>query len=268
MNRKRIVLMTFFLVAAFASGPGHGQPAAQKQSALNRQLIVALIHADTKRAIVLVKAGADPNTPYKPTPTRSPATKNDSPTALLIACGAEWNADYATFLAQMRAPEAPQLVQAMLEHGANVRAESRSDYNRPNSDLWTPLLWALRFNRRDTVAALLEHGADVNVQVGNGWTPLMYACLFGRPTLVQLLLEHKADANVQDLGGWTALYRTVLFARSDTKDSKYIDIIRQLMAHGANPNLADNAGETALQLAQRMKRPDIVALLEQAGARK
>jgi ankyrin repeat protein len=46
------------------------------------------------------------------------------------------------------------------------------------------------------------------------------------------------------------------------------DIIKQLLDHGANPNLADKAGTTSLELAQTYQRPDLFILLKRAGGRK
>jgi ankyrin repeat protein len=52
---------------------------------------------------------------------------------------------------------------------------------------------------------LLLHGADLNLQHGNGGTALMFATLFGRNDLVRLLMEHGADLNIKDNRGLTAL---------------------------------------------------------------
>ena len=71
--------------------------------AYDRQLIEALVHDDTKAALGLIHAGADPNTRYDPLPQirprspfnqlldqllhRSPPLANDSQTAFMLACG-------------------------------------------------------------------------------------------------------------------------------------------------------------------------------------
>ena len=75
------------------------------------------------------------------------------------------------------------------------------------------------------------------------------------------MLEYGPNANVQDRSGRTALH----WAAWDGVDQ---DIVRQLLAHGADPNLANQFGVTPLSLAQVMKRPDIVALFKQAAAKK
>jgi ankyrin repeat protein len=49
---------------------------------------------------------------------------------------------------------------------------------------------------------------------------------------------------------------------------RHLDRVRLLLAHGADPNLADIEGKTPLMLAQENKRPGVVALLRQAGAKK
>ena len=46
-----------------------------------------------------------------------------------------------------------------------------------------------------------------------------------------------------------------------------LEIVRLLLARGADPNAADGAGHTPLQQATKRNLPDVAALLEQAGAR-
>jgi len=67
-----------------------------------------------------------------------------------------------------------------------------------------------------------------------------------------LLTEH-CDVNAANNVGQTALMMAALFGRSD--------VVRLLMAHGANSALKDNAGNTAAGLAQQQGNPAMVTLL-------
>jgi hypothetical protein len=63
--------MLLLLLAALIGGTGLWLRAQQRQYALNRALIAALVKGDTRLALTLVNEGADPNTPYNPTPVPS-----------------------------------------------------------------------------------------------------------------------------------------------------------------------------------------------------
>ena len=124
---------------------------------------------------------------------------------------------------------------------------------RGNED--TPLHWAAYRNLAPTVLALLRHGANVNVTDAGGHTPLMEATDGCHLPMVRLLLQHGAQVNAQDGEGNTALRFVVGFDRDDAS------IIRELIAHGANPGLANKQGETPLSIAREHNPPEIVALL-------
>jgi ankyrin repeat protein len=61
-----------------------------------------------------------------------------------------------------------------------------------------PLLAAVGENCVDTVALLLDKGADVNVKNGDGWTPLIKAASANFPDVVRVLLKHRPDLDVAD----------------------------------------------------------------------
>jgi ankyrin repeat protein len=61
-----------------------------------------------------------------------------------------------------------------------------------------PLLAATGENCVETVALLLDKGADVNVRNGDGWTPLIKAASANLPAVVRVLLQHGADLDVVD----------------------------------------------------------------------
>ena len=137
--------------------------AQQRQYALNRGLIAALVKGDDRQALALVNAGADPNTHYEPTHVlslnefvmqlfhRSPSPLvNDSPTAVLMACGASW-ISYVNPAPYLDIDAAP-LIRAMLQHGAHVNAQDRNGY--------TPLMCASLLDHPKMVEVLLEYGAN------------------------------------------------------------------------------------------------------------
>jgi ankyrin repeat protein len=333
VRRKRATFITFLLLACLIGGMGLWLRAQQRRYALNRQLIAALIRGDNKHALALVNAGADPNTQYAPTlassltqlMTRllrwSPSGNNNTPTALLIACGCPWDDEEMTFFTQANRPNDLQLVKAMLRHGANVNARDRhgctpllsinddrdmmrlliangadvnaktetgltrlmfnnqsldtvrllvqygANVNAADQQGETPLILKMQYGSAPGVATLLlEHGANVNARNSIGWTPLICGVQFN-PDAVRLLLEHGANVNAQDENGETALYLAVQMSEPRT-NSAVTNAVRQLLAHGANPNLPTNAGETPLKCAQRVRRPDLVALLRRYGAKK
>jgi hypothetical protein len=61
-----------------------------------------------------------------------------------------------------------------------------------------PLLAATGENCVDTVALLLDRGADVNVKNADGWTPLIKAASANFPDVARVLLKHGADLDVAD----------------------------------------------------------------------
>lgn len=52
---------------------------------------------------------------------------------------------------------------------------------------------------------LIAHGADLNMQHGNGGTALMFAAMFGRNKLVRLLLAHSANKTLLNVRGLSVL---------------------------------------------------------------
>ena len=80
--------------------------------------------------------------------------------------------------------------------------------------------------------SLLQAGCDVNAADSYGRTPLMYAARYRRLTAVRLLLKAGANVNARDKGGMTALD----LAKLDlAKQFGNPDIIRLLQSAGALP---------------------------------
>ena len=91
---------------------------------------------------------------------------------------------------------------------------------------------------------LLESDIDPNVEYQWGWTPLMIAVRGSKYKMIGLLLgHHLINVNAQDHDGLSALY----FAAN----SNNIDIIKLLLAHGANPTEVFDVENSFLEITRR-----------------
>jgi len=91
--------------------------------------------------------------------------------------------------------------------------DNGTDLNIQNKYGWTPLHVAIRRDRRDMVAYLLEQGADINRLDGVGWTPLMEAVMDDMTELVGFLVEKGADVSIANERGATAAMLVQKFGR-------------------------------------------------------
>jgi len=108
--------------------------------------------------------------------------------------------------------------------------EKGEDVNAQDAYGWTAVRYAVRNRQLDSVQALLDMGADVNIGSKTGRTPLMSAAGNGLEEMCKLLVEQgDADIMAADDGGKTA-YDLAL--RTGPLGS---DFIRDLVAGGQTP---------------------------------
>ena len=264
MKPKRALILMTILVLLLCTVCGVWLHRERQQYARSRALIDALTHNDAITALALVNEGADPNTRCAPTPAPSmkllldqllhhrnlPA--NNSPTALMLTCGAGWDARKGGVSFGGIMAENLPLLQMMLAHGADVRAKTSYKH--------TALHFAADGDRLRSVELLLKYGADVNAQDNMGHTPLMVATGWANPDAVRLLLLHGANPNVQEANGNTALYFALYSPRGKS-------LLPPLLAGGADPNLRNKSGTTPIQVAQHLRLSDLVRLLKGGAGR-
>ena len=135
------------------------------------------------------------------------------------------------------------VVEALIDAGADVHARShirpvvtsRSTSTGNDGAVtvideggFTPLLFAARQGDLASARLLLAAGGDVNDTAPAGTSALVVAAHSGHGALGSLLLDHGADPNA-DWAGYATLHAAVLRANAD--------LVRSLLAHGANPNV-------------------------------
>lgn len=143
------------------------------------------------------------------------------------------------------------LLEQLLQFGARVDQRNRRG--------GTALMYAAQYGEVEAARRLLAAGSEVNLQAAKGWTALMVAVLKGRKPMTSLLLTHGADPNIQDMLGWTPLMRAV--------ETNRLFIVQTLLAQpNTLVNAADGNGMTALHVAAALGHADMVKLLLAYGA--
>ncbi|HVC19990.1 MAG TPA: ankyrin repeat domain-containing protein [Vicinamibacterales bacterium] len=112
----------------------------------------------------------------------------------------------------------------------------------------TALLFAVRQGDVATVQALLKGGADINqVDPGDHTSPLMMAVVNGHFDLADTLVKDGANPNLAQVSGAAPLFAVLNCVWADKalypqptayKEQKlgYLALMKDLLAHGANPN--------------------------------
>ena len=212
---------------------------------------------------LLLRSGASAReaNPDGQTPLMAVArTGNVDAARLLIEAGAEVNARESwlgqTAVMWAAAANLPAMIRELVVRGADVNA--RSSVHEWERDVtaeprrkymprggWTPLLFAAREGALDAARALVEAGADVNLQDPDLVPPIVTAIVNGHYDVAKLLVERGADVNRADRWGrgalWAAvdMHTTPASGRPDARESESVscaELIDLLLARGADVN--------------------------------
>ena len=176
----------------------------------------------------------------------------------------------------------PALVRALLAAGADVRGT-------PHFKAQTPLMWAASEGHADVARVLLAAGADVHARSVHGTTALLLAARSGDVETARVLLDGGADVNANepylpidarvDVEESQTSGRTPLLVASaslvatsgweyrlDIEPSTHEALALFLLERGADPDVPDSVGRTALHAAVETGRADLVRALLARGA--
>lgn len=135
-----------------------------------------------------------------------------------------------------------------------------ADVNAQDNIKNTPFLYAGAEGKLEIVKLALSHGAKFDIYNRYGGTALIPAAEKGHLETVKLLAnvpEFPID-HVNNLG-WTALMEAIVLSNGGPTHTQ---IIKILLDAGANPNIPDNQGISALEHAKKKGFKDIIKLLE------
>ena len=133
----------------------------------------------------------------------------------------------------------------------------KTDVNVLNTKGESALMMAALRGQQAIAEKLIKRGSDVNK---TGWAPLHYAASNGHLALMALLLENSAYIDAESPNGTTPLMMAAMYGTSEA--------VKLLIDEGADPQLKNQQGLTALQFAQRGNRPDAGGLIATAIRRK
>jgi ankyrin repeat protein len=240
-------------------------------------LIEAAMNGNAEIIERLLKAGADPNLPGPDGMTALmiiARNTNVKAAKLLLDHGANVNAaeqqKKQTALMWAAAQSQPEMVKLLVKSGSDVNARSlvnptatamfstatpmewlsnvttepRATYRTPGG--LTPLLYATREGCLECVKALVDGGANVDLQDPEGVTPLIMAVTNMHFNTAAYLIKAGANVDKWDWWGRSALYCAVdvnTIPRGGRPDRPSLDettslqVIEMLLRVGANPNL-------------------------------
>lgn len=126
----------------------------------------------------------------------------------------------------------------------------KSNIDARNKEGETPLMMAALKGHTEMAKALVAKGADVNK---TGWTPLHYAATGGHLDIMSLLLEHHAFIDAESPNGTTPLMMAAHYGTTAA--------VKLLLDAGADVQMKNQLGLSAVDFAQRASRQDVAELI-------
>lgn len=181
-----------------------------------------------------------------PTPSSAPAPATASPPVLSAAEQAQLDQE---LISAAKANNTP-LVKELISRGGNVNAK--------DSIQDSAFLYAGAEGFNEVLQLTLAAGADVASINRYGGTALIPASEHGHVETVRFLIAAGVPVNHVNNLGWTAMQEAILLNDGGPRQQEVVGL---LLKAGANPDIRDPEGRTALQNAERLGFGEIAALI-------
>ncbi len=174
---------------------------------------------------------------------------------MLLNAGADINSPHGWPIQAAASQGHLDVVQLLIERGAAVNAFQANEYFTQG----TALQAACEAGWTQIAALLLEHGADPNLGAGEETCPIIAAAWRGEDEILAHLI--RTGARVDVFGGPDNSSPLIYAAMTLPQSS-----LQALLDAGADINLADSDGDTALILAANRGEKEVVQFLVDRGA--
>jgi hypothetical protein len=157
-------------------------------------------------------------------------------------------------------------IDALVVQGANVNAVGKNNEDESTILEWACIAWAVGEKNLNGIERLLQLGADPNfIQRDGSSVMLMVGIGENDAPLLKLLLEHGGNPNIRDPVERNILSNnTPVLIRAAQRGR--LENIKLLLQYGADINITDGFGLTALLWAASSNSFDITYYLLQQGA--
>ena len=227
---------------------------------------------DLEAVNLLIRAGAKVNVAnrYGATPlSEAVVTGNAAMVKVLLDAGASAKTltteDGETVLMTASRAGNTEAVKMLLDRGADVNAFENYKHQ-------TALMWAAAEHHTEIVKLLLQHGADWKVRsvdretkpprlsaassispiARGGFTALAFSAREGDIATAKVMVDAGVDVNYSDIDNTSALVVAIM--------NKQYTFAKFLLDHGADPNIVDAYGRTALYAIVDIRNEDWSAL--------
>jgi ankyrin repeat protein len=181
---------------------------------------------------------------------------------MLLDAGADVNTRFAIGSANDKSPLIQavenghvEIVELLVARGADVQQQESETH-------MSPLHYAAAHDELEMITILLENGADLNAENDFQWTPLFSAARMGSVESVQALIDAGAEVDALSAEGRTPMMVLIERGRLGGMTAKMM----LLLDNGADPNLQDNNGDTALHFAASTGKLEAIPILTGHGA--